>query len=162
MGSAIVYSKRLKGEVTARPYSFTGNIAVFAGMLSLKPCKIENISFDEKTELLVIVAESAGIVAERGEDSISFKGNPNPRGTYGEVTKGLFDNFSEIPYEPCGKEYFLRSDMPSDILIALFMGLVLAEDDSHVVFTNIPDSINTLELFINVLGRFGIYIESSN
>ena len=162
MGSAIVYSKKLKGEVLTKPNFFTGNIAVFAGMLSKKPCKIEKISFNEETELLLLAADVAGILESRDACSVSFKGNPEPVAMYTEVTKGMFDDYTDIPYQPTGKEYFLRSDIREDVIIALFMGAVLAEEDSHIVFTGFPDAHGAIELCLSVLGRFGVFAEVSN
>jgi len=162
VGSAIIYSKKLKGEVNARPCHETGNIAMFYAMLSKKPCRIENLSFDETAQFLIMAAEEAEILAEKTDNSVSFSGCTDPLALYYRLTEGLFDDFTEIPHELTAGEYFLRSDVPVKMLIGLITGLSLLDGDSHIVLTNTPEQIREIELALHILGRFGVLVEIGN
>lgn len=162
MGSAIIYSKKLKGEVTARPCNETGNIAMFFAMLSKKPCRIENLFFDDTAQFIIMAAEEAGTLAEKTENSVSLTGCKNPSEIYYRLTEGLFDDYVEIPEVLTPGEFFLRSDVPVEMLIGLITGLSLLDGDSHIVLTNTPDKIREIELAIHILGRFGVLIQVAN
>ena len=161
MGSAIIYSKKLKGKVVARPCHETGNTAMFFSMLSKKPCRIENLSFDDTAQFLLMAAEEYDILADRTENSVCFKGSSDPMAVYKRLTEGLFDDYTEIPHDLVPGEYFLRSDVPLEMLIGLITGLALLDGDSHIVLTNTPECISDIELVLHILGRFGVLIEVS-
>lgn len=161
MGSAIIYSKKLSGEVTARPCHETGNIAMFYAMLSKKPCTIENLSFDETAQFLLMAAEEFEILAEKTDTSVSFKGCNDPIALYNRLTEGLFDDYTEIPHELVAGDYFLRSDVPLQVLVGLITGLALLDDNSKIVLTTVPEQIKRIELALHILSRFGIFIEIS-
>jgi len=162
VGSAIIYSKKLNGKVIARPCHETGNTAMFFAMLSKKPCKIENLTFDDTARFLLVAAEEAGIVAEKTDNSVSFTGSDEPIELYYRLTEGLFDDYTEIPHTLVPGDYFLRSDVPVEMLIGLIAGLAVLDGDSHIVLTNTPEQIRRIELALHILGRFGVLIEIAN
>ena len=96
MGSAIIYSKKLNGKVVARPCHETGNTAMFFAMLSKKPCRIENLSFDETAEFLLMAAEEYEILVEKTDNSVSFKGCSDPLAVYNRLIKAAGFKITEL------------------------------------------------------------------
>lgn len=162
MGSAIIYSKKLKGEITARPCHETGNIAMFYALLSKKPCRIENLSFDETAQFIIMAAEEAEVLSDKDDNSVSFAGCKDPLLLYYRLTDGLFSDYPEIPQTLVAGEYFMRSDVPVEVLIGLITGLALLDGDSRVVLTNTPEQIRNIELSLHILSRFGVFVEIAN